>query len=142
MPQDVIGIARRPTASLPRRQRRELVQLVAAGGLSVLFFVAPMVLTQTGSPPPPGAAAAAPAESVETVRVVRTTVPVETSVPRFAPVAPTAKTPRRATARRPEGARTASADPRPRLVRRLARLFAGDGRHDIQPFPTVPSANR
>ncbi len=144
MPHDVIGIAPRRAGLSPRRQRRELLQLAAAGGLSVVFFVVPLALTRPAAPPPPppAAAAAAPAEPIDAVRVVSTTVSADTSVLRFAEVPGPAARPRRAALRRPERARTASADTRPRFVRRLARLFAGDGRHEIQPFPTVPSTNR
>ncbi len=143
MPHDVIGIAPRRAESLPRRERRQLLQLAAAGGLSVIFFVVPLALTRPAAPPPAAAASAAPAEPIDdAVRVVSTTVSADTSVLRFAEVPGPAAPPRRAALRRPERARTASADTRPRFVRRLARLFAGDGRHEIQPFPTVPSTNR
>lgn len=130
--------------SLSRKQKRELLQLAAAGCLSVVFIIVPLALVRpTPRPELPRFAAplteALPHDSGPMpVRIVRTTVSVEASAPPLAASAAFAKP--RTTADR--GQRPALVAPPVSALVRIARLFAGDGRHSVQPFPTVPAANR
>ncbi|MEO8522272.1 MAG: hypothetical protein ABI603_12965 [Acidobacteriota bacterium] len=123
-----------------------MLQLAAAGCLSVVFFIVPLALVRhTPRPEPPRFAAPLTEASPQDpgpapVRIVRTTVSVEASAPPLAAAPSAAAKPRRTVISRQS--RTRAADPGNALVRRIARLFAGDGRHSVQPFPTVPSTDR
>ncbi len=134
------------SGSLSRGQRRELLQLAAAGCLSVVFFIVPLALVRH-APRPQAPRFAAPLTEAPPhysgpapVRIVRTTVLIEASAPPLAAAPSAAATPRRTAISRQS--RMRAADPGNALVRRIARLFAGDGRHSVQPFPTVPSTDR
>src|SRR3954454_9328789 len=140
------------TIPLSRRQRRELVELVAAGVMSAAFFALPVVMvrdtfaSKSVSPPPVPEARQAPravrATDLASVQVVTTDVAVPISSPELQAAAPAVvhavrwNSPPRS--RRP----VAALSPRPSLGRRIARLFIGDGTHTVQPFPSVPATER
>jgi hypothetical protein len=141
------------TIPLSGRQKRDLVELVAAGVMSAVFFALPIVMVRdtfaSKSIPPaaPAASQTPPAvrsasADAESVQVVTTDVEVPFSSPELQAAAPAVvhavrwSTP-------PRSRRISPAPPpRPSLGRRLARLFAGDGTHTIQPFPSVPATDR
>ncbi len=140
------GVARfeaRAAGAKPGPQKREMLQLAAAGALSLVFFSVPVFMMRGAAPGPPAPAAAAQvaaAPASASVRVLTTTVAVDPSIPSLVqPGARSGVRLRRVAARsvRPE-----ATDSRSNLVRRIARLFAGDGRHAVQPFPVVPATNR
>src|SRR6478735_4477266 len=124
------------TIPLSRRQRRDLVELVAAGVMSAVFFALPVVMVRdTFAPKPvplPAPEASHPARAVRaadlaSVQVVTTDVAVPISSPELQAAAPPVvravrwNTP-------PRTRRTVPALlPRPSLGRRIARLFIGDG---------------
>lgn len=130
------------TRSLSRGQRRELLQLAAAGCLSVIFFIVPIALVRYAPQAEAPLAEAPPQDpGPAPVRIVWTTVSAEASAPPLATAAPSAAaTPRRTAITRQSRGR--AAEPKIAMVRRIARLFAGDGRHGVQPFPTVASTDR
>jgi hypothetical protein len=139
------------TIPLSHRQKRDLVELVAAGVMSAVFFALPVVMVRDTfgakpvPPPAPEARQAPPAlriDDPESVQVVTTDVAVAISSPELQAAAPAVvhavrwSTP-------PRSRRTVPAvSPRPSLGRRIARLFAGDGTHTVQPFPSVPATER
>ena len=134
---------------LSRRQRRDLVELVAAGVMSAVFFALPVVMVRDtfapkSVPPPAPEATRAPlavrAPDVAAVQVVTTDVVVPISSPELQAAAPAVVHAVRWT---PRSRRTVPAvSPRPSLGRRIARLFVGDGSHTVQPFPSVPATER
>jgi hypothetical protein len=149
---------------LSPRQKRELLELVAAGVMSAVFFVAPVVLVRdtlgarpqarprpvpeqvaaAGEIPAPSAVApprlAAPMAGLESVRVVRTDVAAPVSTPELLTNAAVVRAVRWSG---PRSRRPAPAVPaRMTIGRRIARLFAGDGTHTVQPFPVVPATDR
>lgn len=127
---------------LPRRQKGELVRLIGVGVLSALFFGGAAFMTRPGQTatgtPPPSVQVEAPVAPQVQVRHVE--VQAGLSAPALSPdrIAPSLKQP--TPARAPLA--LARHSQRPPLVRRLARLFAGNGRYSVQPFPTVPPAHR
>lgn len=136
MTPDRRGVLHRP-APFERRQTRHLVEIGAAGVLAVLLFAVPAVLTRGGADgtarPRP---AAAPGDSEPRVRVLTTELTPAVEAPALLPkAAAIARQERPVRARGSQGRRAP-------LARRLARLVAGDGRHSVQPFPTVPAAHR
>jgi hypothetical protein len=136
---------------LSGRQRRDLVELVAAGVMSAVFFALPVVMVRNtfGSKSLPPAVPAAgevtpavPIADAVSVRVVTTDVAAPISSPELQAAAPAVvhavrwRTP-------PRSRRVVAAvAPRPSLGRRIARLFAGDGTYTVQPFPSVPATER
>lgn len=139
--------------ALSRRQKRDLIELVAAGVMSAVFFTAPVVLLRhtlemkPGPAPAPAVATkAAPARMapLESVQVVTMDVAVPVSSPELAATPAVVHAVRwNAPPRSPRSAPlVASRPPRPTLGRRIARLFAGDGTHTVQPFPGVPATQR
>ena len=85
------------TLPLSRRQRRDLVELVAAGVMSAVFFALPVVMvrdtfaSKSAPPPAPEARQAAPAPRVadpKSVQVVTTDVAVPMSSPELQAAAP------------------------------------------------------
>jgi hypothetical protein len=141
---------------LSRRHKRDLLELAAAGVMSAVFFAAPVFLTyqRVGSEanPPvrsatPSTASQAPTAAVipqvasPGVQVITTDVTAAVSTPalrRSASVSPAVRV------SRPPARRSLMASARTRvpLGRRIARLFAGDGTHAVQPFPTVAATER
>jgi hypothetical protein len=148
---DDSGSTELETIPLSRRQRRDLVELVAAGVMSAVFFALPVVMvrdtfTSRSVPPPAPEHSHAPrtvrAADPASVQVITTDVAVPISSPELQSAAPAVvravrwNTP-------PRTRRTVPAVvPRPSLGRRIARLFIGDGTHTVQPFPSVPATER
>lgn len=132
---------------LSRRQKRELLELAAAGVMSTLFFAAPVVLLRDAPPAPdpsPQVGLIASAPAAVRVQIATTDVIAPVSTPALRPV------PRRQSAGKRRGtaaspapalARTAGRASQP-IGRRIARLFAGDGTHAVHPFPMIPTARR
>lgn len=138
------------TIPLSRRQRRDLVELVAAGVMSAVFFALPVVMVRdtftSKSVPPAPEQSHAPrtvrAADPASVQVVTTDVAVPISSPELQAAAPAVVRAVRWNAP-PRTRRTVPAVlPRPSLGRRIARLFIGDGTHTVQPFPSVPATER
>jgi hypothetical protein len=137
---------------LSLRQKRDLVELVAAGVMSAVFFTAPVFLVRearavkpqvTPIPDVAPVREASPMPPLESVRVLTTDVTAPVSIPELqrTPAVVHAMrwtaTPAPRTRRSPVAARG-----RLPLGRRIARLFAGDGTHTVQPFPTIPATER
>lgn len=161
MPLEKSAADKAEATQLSRRQKRDLLELAAAGIVSAAFLAAPLVFrpaspqgdritaqvsqaapAMTASHPPADAGISPAAASVTDVRVVTTDVPATVSVPPLLPSrAVVAAVRREAPPRRPHGS-LASARTKLPLGRRIARLFAGDGSHTVQPFPTVPPTER
>ena len=133
-------------APLSRRQKRELLELAAAGLVSTIFFAAPILLIRNAAP--------APATSVQVgviastppavrVQIATTDVTALVSTPALQPVLRRQSSGmRRGTAASSPAPALASTAERAPLVRRIARLFAGDGTHAVHPFPMIPDARR
>ena len=142
---------------LSAAQRRELVQIIGAGVLSISLVVY-MIATAAS---PGDAAAAAPAPEATavsamqppapTVRVVSTEWIAPVSAPAITPPLtthlPDAPSPLRTV--RPSQPRTQLARARTepastpgRLTKKLARFVVGDGQFAVRPFPTVPELER
>ena len=136
---------------LSRRQKRDLVGLVAAGVMSAVFFVLPIAVVRDSlgakpAPAPPPAAHPLPASirvaDLESVRVMTMDVAVPVSTPELQAPAPSVVRAVRWSGP-PRSRRTAPpVAPRPSLGRRIARLLAGNGAHTVQPFPTIPATER
>lgn len=145
MPREGSGPAGGEKVPLSRRQKRDLLELAVAGGMSAFFFAAPVFLVrETPARPTTAPQVRRPAATSTDARVqiVTTDVAAAVSTPalQFSPAASRAL---RRPARAPRSQRAlGSAPTRVPLGRRLARLFAGDGRHTVQPFPTLPSTQR
>ena len=140
---------------LSKRQRRDLLELAAAGVMSAVFVAAPLVVArhspgygvrqggQTVQVTSPVAAAARPAASTASeVHIVTTDIPATVSVPPLIAVRAVVPAVRRGAPQRRPHATLASARRKQPLGRRLVRLFAGDGTHTVQPFPTLPATER
>lgn len=130
---------------LSGRQKRELLQLMGVGLLSVLIVAGSTVLSRryvpSGSSPSaarPEAGQAVAGLAARPVQVRQIEVQVASSAPALAPTGSVVR------GGVQPGAQRAAArnSQRPPLARRLARLFAGDGRHTVQPFPMVPATHR
>jgi hypothetical protein len=146
------GPAAIESPALSWRQRRELLELVAAGVMSAVFFTAPVVLVRH-TPPAKSAPAPAPASAVaakstpvpmaplQAVQVVTMDVAVPVSSPELA-ATPAVVHAVRWNAPPPSRRPVTPRPPRQTLGRRIARLFAGDGTHTVQPFPGVPATQR
>lgn len=146
------GDARRETPAggharwsmLSGRQKRDLVQLLGVGLLSVLVFAGSAFMSRRDAPSPspsaapPEAGQAIDGPAARPVQVRQVQVQVASSAPSLAPAG------RFVRGGAQPGARRAVVrnSQRPPLARRLARLFAGDGRHTVQPFPMVPATHR
>lgn len=129
-------------SQLSNRQKRELLQLAAAGVLSAVFVAAPLFLVRNTGPgpaPKPQVRQSADLSAVSRVQILTTDIPAPVSTPALKRLRPAASRMRQAALARPH-AKVASA--RVPLVRRLARLFAGNGSHTVQPFPSVPATER
>lgn len=144
------GSAAGETVHLSWRQRRDLLELIAAGLMSAVFFTAPVFLVRDAlgtrpRPAPVRAEAPRPATvrmaPLESVHVLRTDVAAPVSTPELVAADPALRAVRWAT---PTRARR-ELHPMPQrltLGRRIARLFAGNGTHTVQPFPSVPATDR
>jgi len=136
---------------LSRRQKRDVVGLVAAGVMSAVFFVVPIAVVHDGlgarpAPTPAPTAHPLPASirvaDLESVRVITMDVAVPVSTPELQAPAPSVVRAVRWSGP-PRIRRAAPAvPPRPSLGRRIGRLFAGNGVHTVQPFPTIPATER
>jgi hypothetical protein len=145
-PAKQIGAA---TVQLSRRQKRDLLELGAAGVMSAIFFAAPLLLLRqppsTASNASSGRQASAQSASIrlEHVNVVTTEVAATVSTPILrAPREAASRPARRAGPSRQSAAAVARASEHVPLGRRIVRLLAGDGTHRVQPFPTVPAPDR
>jgi hypothetical protein len=145
------GPAAGETRPLSWRQKRDLVELVAAGVMSAVFFIAPVFLVRdtlgrrprqtpiaATTPAPPAPIVAAPLASVQ---VLTMDVAAPVSIPELVAVPPVVRAVRWTAAPRPRREVPAVA-PRLTLGRRIARLFAGNGTVTVQPFPSIPSTDR
>jgi hypothetical protein len=160
MPLEKSAADKAQATQLSRRQKRDLLELAAAGIVSAAFLATPLVfrpasthgvITAQVSQAAPALTAGhtsanaginPAAANVTNVRVVTTDVPATVSVPPLLPSRAVVAAVRRvAPPRRPHGS-LASARTKLPLGRRIARLFAGDGTHTVQPFPTVPPTER
>jgi hypothetical protein len=144
------GPAAGEARSLSWRQKRELVELVAAGVMSAVFFTAPVFLVRdtlgrrrpapiAATAPPPRAPI--PPAPLATVQVLTTDVAVPVSIPALVATPRVVRAVRWTAPPRPSREAPAAA-PRLTLGRRIARLFAGNGSHTVQPFPSIPTTNR
>ncbi len=131
------------TVHLSRRQKWELLELAAAGVMSTVFFAAPVLLLRdapqtTLSPTEAQQTLLQPPAARVQIAMAEVTVPVST--PLLRPAGPRARSgdlQRRRIRETPRATLVASARPRVPVVRRIARLFAGDGSYRVQPFPTI-----
>jgi len=130
---------------LSRRQKRDLLELAAAGVISTIFFAAPVFLLRDApsgpaAPPVRQTASVLPGDRVQ-IATADVTAPVST--PALQPVSrrlPSRM--RRAAVTAPPASALASTRSRAPIGRRIARLFAGDGSYPVQPFPMIPTARR
>jgi hypothetical protein len=136
-------------ARFSRSQKRELLELTAAGVLSAIFVASPIFVTiqpaRSGVTPPPATtvAQASPSGFVSAAVQVRTTdVTAAVSAPALQAAPAVLRTLRSSPAPRRRASAVAALHMRVPLGRRIARLFAGDGSHTVQPFPTVPATER
>jgi hypothetical protein len=119
---------------LSRAQKWDLVRMGGAAVLSTVFLGLPLALSQPDTRTTFAADAAAATEQHVVVVAQDLAAPVAT--PELSPVRPLLRRSRSRSAPRPQP--TASAPSRNTSFRgRLARVFAGDGRYSVRPFPTV-----
>lgn len=138
------------TPHLSGRQKRELLQLAAAGLVSAVFFAVPVLVVdrnparQAVQTKPREIDPAAPAARVAVARVtvVTTEVAAAVTTPALQPRPSAVSAVQRRPAPPPQRVATAAAHTRRPLIRRLARLIAGNGNHDVRPFPAVTAAQR
>lgn len=149
------GATRAEVPELSRRQKRDLLELAAAGVMSAVFVAAPLVVARhspgsgvkQGAEPvqltsPVPAASRPAASTANQVQIVTTDVPATVSVPPLIAARAVVPAVRRGAPQRRPHATLASTRGKQPLGRRLVRLFAGDGTHTVQPFPTVPATER
>jgi hypothetical protein len=128
---------------LSNRQRRDLLELTAAGVISVLFVATPLFLIGEGarSTAQPQVRQPIDAAIPPRVQIVTTDVAATVSTPALEAFRPVVPGVRRAALVRPRE-KAASVRARVPIGRRLVRLFAGDGTHMVRPFPTLPGTER
>ena len=126
-----------------RAQRLDLVRISAAAVASTVFFTVPMFLVRPpNAPPPPRIASFAPAQPTTPVDLNAVSVVTSTEVASVTtPSLQTNATGRSRAAKPPQvrARRTSPAAP-PSLGRRLVRFFAGKGKYNVKPFPTVSAS--
>ncbi len=131
---------------LSRRQKRDLLELAAAGVMSTIFFAAPVLLIRDAPPAPvtsPQVGLIASAPAAVRVQIATTDVTAPVSTPALQPVRRReSSSMRRGTVAGSPARVLASTAERAPLGRRIARLFAGDGTHAVHPFPMIPTARR
>jgi len=131
-------------AHLSRRQKRDLLELAAAGVITTIFFAAPVFLMRDApSGPAPHVRQTASVLPGDRVHIATADVTAPVSTPALRPVSrrlPSRM--RRAAVTAPPASALASTRSRAPIGRRIARLFAGDGSYPVQPFPMIPTARR
>jgi hypothetical protein len=144
MPLEQSRLMSAESSQLSHRQKRQLLELAAAGVLSVVFFAAPLFLIRNvgvSTAPMPQVRQSVESSAIPRVQIITTDVPAPVSTPALQAMRPTVPRMRQPAPVRPHG-KVASARTRVPFGRRLARLFAGDGTHTVQPFPTLPATER